>query len=77
MAGVALVSGRTAPQTTPGTAPAGVGTMKWMLIAIIVGATTVGEVLQAMGMRKHGEIHDFRPGRVGPGDGACWRGTDS
>jgi drug/metabolite transporter (DMT)-like permease len=39
--------------------------MKWLLIAIIVAATTVGEVLQAMGMRHHGEIHDFRPGAIG------------
>jgi drug/metabolite transporter (DMT)-like permease len=39
--------------------------MKWIWIAIIVGATTVGEVLQAAGMRKHGEIRDFRPGALG------------
>ncbi len=39
--------------------------MKWMWIAIIVAATTVGEVMQAMGMRRHGEIHDFRPGALG------------
>jgi drug/metabolite transporter (DMT)-like permease len=39
--------------------------MKWMWIAIVVGATTVGEVLQAMGMRRHGEIRDFRPGALG------------
>jgi drug/metabolite transporter (DMT)-like permease len=39
--------------------------MKWGLIGIIVGATTVGEVLQAMGMRHHGEIHDFRPTAIG------------
>ena len=39
--------------------------MKWLLIAIIVGATTVGEVLQALGMRRHGEIRDFRPGALG------------
>lgn len=38
--------------------------MKWVLIAIIVAATTVGEVLQAMGMRRHGEIRDFRPGAL-------------
>jgi drug/metabolite transporter (DMT)-like permease len=25
----------------------------------------VGEVLQAKGMRAHGEIHDFRPGALG------------
>jgi drug/metabolite transporter (DMT)-like permease len=39
--------------------------MKWMWIAVIVAATTVGEVLQAYAMRHHGEIHDFRPGAVG------------
>jgi drug/metabolite transporter (DMT)-like permease len=38
--------------------------MKWLLVAIIVGCTTVGEVLQAKGMREHGEIHDFRPGAL-------------
>jgi drug/metabolite transporter (DMT)-like permease len=38
--------------------------MKWILIAIIVAATTVGEVLQAAGMRRHGEIRDFRPGAL-------------
>jgi drug/metabolite transporter (DMT)-like permease len=38
--------------------------MKWFLVAIIVGCTTVGEVLQAKGMRQHGEIHDFRPGAL-------------
>ena len=30
-----------------------------------MAATTVGEVLQAMGMRRHGEIRDFRPGALG------------
>jgi drug/metabolite transporter (DMT)-like permease len=39
--------------------------MKWVFLAITVAATTVGEVLQAMGMRRHGEIHDFRPGALG------------
>jgi drug/metabolite transporter (DMT)-like permease len=39
--------------------------MKWILIAIMVGATTAGEVMQAMGMRRHGEIRDFRPGAIG------------
>lgn len=39
--------------------------MQWIYIAIIVAATTVGEVLQAFGMRKHGEIRDFRPGALG------------
>jgi drug/metabolite transporter (DMT)-like permease len=39
--------------------------MKWIFIAIIVAATTVGEVMQAAGMRRHGEIRDFRPGALG------------
>jgi drug/metabolite transporter (DMT)-like permease len=39
--------------------------MKWLLVAIIVAATSAGEVLQAAGMRKHGEVHDFRPGALG------------
>jgi uncharacterized membrane protein len=39
--------------------------MKWLLVAIIVAATSVGEVLQAAGMKRHGEIHDFRPGALG------------
>jgi len=37
----------------------------WFWIGIIVASTTVGEVLQAMGMRRHGEIRDFRPGALG------------
>jgi drug/metabolite transporter (DMT)-like permease len=39
--------------------------MKWLLVAVIMAATTVGEVLQAVGMRRQGEIHDFRPGALG------------
>ena len=39
--------------------------MRWVLVALIVASTTVGEVLQAAGMRKHGEIHDFRPNAIG------------
>jgi drug/metabolite transporter (DMT)-like permease len=31
----------------------------------VVAATSVGEVLQAIGMRRHGEIRDFRPGALG------------
>jgi drug/metabolite transporter (DMT)-like permease len=38
--------------------------MKWIYIAVIVAATTVGEVMQAAGMRRHGEIRDFRPGAI-------------
>ncbi len=39
--------------------------MKWLLVAVIVVATTVGDVLKAAGMKRHGEIHDFRPGALG------------
>jgi drug/metabolite transporter (DMT)-like permease len=39
--------------------------VKWIFIGIIVAATTIGEVLQAKGMRSHGEIRDFRPGALG------------
>jgi uncharacterized membrane protein len=39
--------------------------VKWVLVAIIVAATAAGQVLQAMAMRRHGEIHDFRPGAIG------------
>lgn len=38
---------------------------EWLLVATIVAATTAGEVLQAIGMRKHGELHDFRPSALG------------
>jgi len=39
--------------------------MRWLLVAIIVAATSAGEVLQAAGMKRHGEIDDFRPGALG------------
>ncbi|MGD0499364.1 MAG: EamA family transporter [Bryobacteraceae bacterium] len=39
--------------------------MRWLFIGIIVSATTAGEVMQAYGMRRHGEIRDFRPGAIG------------
>jgi drug/metabolite transporter (DMT)-like permease len=39
--------------------------MKWVFVGIIVAATAVGEVLQAAGMRRHGEVRDFRPGAIG------------
>ena len=39
--------------------------MKWLLVAVMVGSTTVGEILQAAGMRHHGQIRDFRLGAIG------------
>ena len=48
--------------------------MSWLLLAIIIVSTTAGEVLQAMGMRRHGEIHDFRPGALGRAAAVLARG---
>jgi drug/metabolite transporter (DMT)-like permease len=39
--------------------------MRWLLVGAIVAATTIGELLQAKGMRLHGEIRDFHPGALG------------
>ena len=39
--------------------------MSGLLVAAIVGATILGDALQTIGMRRHGEIHDFRPGALG------------
>jgi drug/metabolite transporter (DMT)-like permease len=39
--------------------------MRWLLVAAIAIATTVSDVLQAAAMKRHGEIHDFRPGAIG------------
>jgi drug/metabolite transporter (DMT)-like permease len=39
--------------------------MNWLLVAIIVAATTTKDILQAAAMKRHGEIDDFRPGAVG------------
>ena len=38
--------------------------MKWVYVAIIVGATAVGEVIGALGMRSHGEIR-ANPSAIG------------
>jgi drug/metabolite transporter (DMT)-like permease len=39
--------------------------VKWFLVFLLVCATTVGDVFRSLGMRQHGEIHDFRPGAIG------------
>lgn len=39
--------------------------MNWLLVALIVAATTLSDALQTHGMKRHGEIHDFRPGALG------------
>ncbi len=35
--------------------------MTWALVALIASATTAGDVLQSRGMKRLGEVHDFRP----------------
>lgn len=40
--------------------------MQWLLVAIMVTSTVVGDVLQTREMKKGGEVHDFRPGNLLP-----------
>ncbi len=35
--------------------------MKWLLIALIVVPGTIADVLNTMGMKRNGEVCDFRP----------------
>jgi drug/metabolite transporter (DMT)-like permease len=39
--------------------------VKWLLVALIVGSTVTGDVLQSLEMKRHGEIQDFHPGVLG------------
>jgi drug/metabolite transporter (DMT)-like permease len=39
--------------------------VKWLLVSIIVAATTLGYLCQALGMRQHGEIREFHVGALG------------
>ena len=39
--------------------------MKWVLVLLMIAATTAGDVFRATGMKRHGEIADFRPGAIG------------
>jgi drug/metabolite transporter (DMT)-like permease len=34
----------------------------WLLLAVIVVSTVAADLLQSHEMKRHGEIHDFRPG---------------
>src|SRR5947209_6012967 len=38
--------------------------LSWILVAVIVAATTVGDILQSMEMKRHGAIEDFRPSGI-------------
>jgi drug/metabolite transporter (DMT)-like permease len=35
--------------------------MTWALLAVVVVTTVLSDTLQSRGMKRHGEIHDFRP----------------
>jgi drug/metabolite transporter (DMT)-like permease len=35
--------------------------MRWLLVVIIVVCNTFGDVLNTMGMKRHGEVDDLRP----------------
>jgi drug/metabolite transporter (DMT)-like permease len=39
--------------------------MRWILVLMLIGATTIGDVFRSVGMRHHGEINDFRLGALG------------
>jgi drug/metabolite transporter (DMT)-like permease len=38
--------------------------MRWLLVFIIVSATVLADILQSIEMKRHGEVEDFRPGRL-------------
>ena len=40
--------------------------MKWLLIALIVIPGTVADLLNTMGMKRNGEVCDFRPSSIFP-----------
>jgi len=35
--------------------------MSWFLVAMVVGCTVLGDLLQSLEMKRHGEIRDFAP----------------
>jgi drug/metabolite transporter (DMT)-like permease len=39
--------------------------VKWLLVLVIVATNTVGDLLQAMGMRRHGQVEEFHPSALG------------
>jgi drug/metabolite transporter (DMT)-like permease len=48
--------------------------MKWVLVLMVICATTVGDVFRSLGMRQH-EIHDFRLGAIGSALGMVARNS--
>lgn len=39
--------------------------MSWFLVALVSLTASLGDALQTLGMKLHGEIHDFRPAALG------------
>lgn len=37
----------------------------WLLVGIVALSASAGDALQTLGMKVHGEIHDFRPRALG------------
>lgn len=37
----------------------------WLFVGIIIASTTIGDLLQSKEMKRHGEIDDFHPTRLG------------
>lgn len=38
--------------------------MKWLLVFFLIASTTLGDVARARGMKRHGEVREFRPGAI-------------
>jgi bacterial/archaeal transporter family protein len=38
--------------------------VRWMLVFLIVGCNTTGDLLTAYGMRRHGGVRDFHPSAI-------------
>lgn len=38
---------------------------EWTLVGVIVASTVAADILQTIEMRRHGEVSDFRPGKLG------------
>lgn len=38
--------------------------MSWLLVAVVVGCTVLGDLLQSLEMKRHGEIRDFAPSGI-------------
>ena len=36
----------------------------WLLLSVIIASTVTGDLLQSLEMKRHGEIHDFRPSGI-------------